>query len=43
MRAMNITMIVKKGKDDMPEIIKELSEKYKPKQLHYSECQYFER
>lgn len=43
MRVMQITMLVEKGKDEMEPIMKELVEKYKPKQLHFHECEWFER
>ena len=40
---MSVNMVLEKGKDDMPDIMKELEEKYKPKQLSFYECQYFEK
>ena len=43
MDAIHLEMVLEAGEDDMPPIIKELQEKYKPKQLHFHKCKYFER
>ena len=44
MKAIHVEMILaNKLKDDMKPIIEELAEKYKPKQLHFYEVEYFEK
>ena len=42
MKTIKIEMIIEKYKDDMPEIIKGLKEKYKPKQIMFYECEWFQ-
>ncbi len=43
MKAIHVDMVIRAGKDDMPPIIAELWDKYKPKQLSFHECEYFEK
>ena len=43
MDAMRIEMVVVKGDDEMEPIIKELKERYNPKQIFCHKVKYFER